>query len=161
MKENAKNTFKQKEGFTKSLLSNLKLLKASYLVALKVAQTKLSHTIAEYLILPAVVDMCEVVWNSQCAAKFKEIPLSNNTISRRIDDIFLDIRSQLLEKLNKTDFAIQLCESTDISCTSQLLVNVKYCWSGQILEKFLFSHQMPGRVTDLDVFNGLCDFYSQ
>ena len=32
-----KEYFKQKEGFTKSLLSNEKLLKASYLVALRVA----------------------------------------------------------------------------------------------------------------------------
>ena len=60
LKENLKNTL-WKEGFTKSLLSNEKLLKAWYLVALRVAGTKSSHTIAEKLILPAAMDMCEVV----------------------------------------------------------------------------------------------------
>ena len=78
--------------------------------------------------------MCQVVWDNQHAAKLKEISMSNN-----IDDIFHEIRSQLLEKLNKTDFAIQLNESTDISSESQLLVCVRYCWSGQMVD-FLFSH---------------------
>ena len=103
-KKQKRKYFKQKEGFTKSLLSNEKLLKASYLVALRAAQTKSSYTIAKNLILLAAVDMCEVVWDSQ----FKKIQLSNNTISERIDDIPHDIRLQLLERLNKTDFAIQL-----------------------------------------------------
>ena len=89
------------------------------------ARTKSLHTIAENLILPAAVDVCEVVWDSQCAAKLKEIPLSNNAVSKRIDDICYDIRSQLLERLNKTDFAIQLDKITDIYSESQLLVFVR------------------------------------
>ena len=110
----SKEYFKQEEGFTKSLLSNKKLLKASNLVALRVAQTKSSHPIAESLVLPAATDKCKVVWDCQWAAKHKEILLSKNTISGTIDDISHDIKSQLLEKLNKTDFSIQLHENADI-----------------------------------------------
>ena len=53
-----KEYLKQKEVFTKSLVSNEKFMKASYLVALRVARAKKAHTIAENLILPAAVDMC-------------------------------------------------------------------------------------------------------
>ena len=120
------------------------------------ARTESSHTVAENVILPAAVDMCEVVWDSQCVAKLKQILLSNNTISRRIDDI----KIQLLERLNKTYFAIQLDESTNISRESQQLVYVRYCWSGEMID-FLFSHQIPGRATGSDVFDVLCDFCSQ
>ena len=69
------------------------------------------------------MDMFEVVWDSQCA-KLKEIPLLINTISRKISDISHHIRSQLLERLNKTYFATQLRETTDISSELQLLVYV-------------------------------------
>ena len=90
--------------------------------------------------------MCKVVWDSQCAAKLKEIPLLINTISRKIGDISHDITSELLERLNKTFFAIQLDEAMDISNESRLLVYVRYCWSGKIIA-ILFSDQMPGRGT--------------
>ena len=36
-------------------------MKASYLVALRVARAKKAHTIAENLILPSTADMCEAV----------------------------------------------------------------------------------------------------
>ena len=86
--------------------SNEKLMKASYLVALRVARAKKPHTIAENLILPAAIDMCEAVLDGKCVTKLREIPLSNNTVSRRIDEISNDIKAQFLERLKQTFFAI-------------------------------------------------------
>ena len=97
-----KEYLKQKKVFTKSLVSNEKFMKASYLVALRVARSKKAHTIAENLILPAAVDMCEAVLDGECAKKLKQISLSNNTISRRIDEISNDIKAQLLDRLKQT-----------------------------------------------------------
>ena len=57
-------------------------LKASYLVALRIAKCKKPHQIAEQLILPAAVDMCRAMINEECANKLKTIPLSNNTMGR-------------------------------------------------------------------------------
>ena len=62
-------------------------LKASYLVALRVAKCKKPHTIEEQLILPAAVDMCRALINDECAKKLKTIPLSDNTIGRRIGEM--------------------------------------------------------------------------
>ena len=45
-----------------------------------------------------------------------------------------------------------------VSSASQLLVCMRYCWSCEMIKKFLFGHQMSGRATGLDVFNALCDF---
>ena len=81
-----KDYLKQKKDFSKTLVSNEKLMKASYLVALRVARAMKPHTIAKDLILPAAIDMCETVLDRECTAKLKEILLSNNTISRRIGE---------------------------------------------------------------------------
>ena len=135
-------------------------MKASYLVALGVARIKMPHTIAETLILPAAIDMCEAVLNGKCATKLKEIPLSNNTVSR-IDEVSNDIKAQLLEILKQTYFAIQLDESTDIAGQAQLLVYVRYCWGGEMMEDLMFCYEMQCRTTGLDVFNVLYDFFSQ
>ena len=136
-------------------------MKASYLVALRVARAKKPYTIAENLILPAATDMCEAVLDGKRAAKLKEIPLSNSTVSRRIDEISNDIKAQFLERLKQTYIAIQLDESTDIAGQAQLLVYVRYCWGGEIIEDFMFCYEMHRRTTGLDVFNVLCDFFSQ
>ena len=42
-----------------------------------------------------------------------------------------------------------------------MLVYVRYCWGGEMVEDFMFSHQMQCRTTGLDVFNVLNDFFSQ
>ena len=149
----------QKKAFTKSLVSNETLMKASYLVALKAARAKTAHTIAENLILPAAINMCETILDCKCAKKLREIPLSNNTISKRIDEISNDIKVQLLERLKQTYLAIQLDESTDIAGQVQLLVYVLYCWSGEMVEDFMLCHRMQCRTTGLDVFNALNDFF--
>ncbi|XP_067139345.1 zinc finger BED domain-containing protein 5-like [Centruroides vittatus] len=63
------------------------VLEASYLVALRVAKTSKPHTIAENLILPAEIDMVSVLIGVEEAKKLKNISFSNDTISRRIDDM--------------------------------------------------------------------------
>ena len=134
-------------------------MKVSYLVALRVARAKKPHTIAENLILPAAIDMCEAVLNGKCATKLKEISLSNNTVSGRIDEISNDIKAQLLERLKQTYFAIQLDKSTDITGQAQLLVYVRYCWGGETIEDFMLCYEMQCRTTGLDTFKVLCDFF--
>ena len=83
-----------------SLTSNSKCaLKASYLVARRVAQTKKAFTIAEELVLPAAVDMCREMIGEAAAKKLLTIPLSNDTVSHRIADMASDIQHQLIERI--------------------------------------------------------------
>uniref|UniRef100_A0A0L8G0L3 DUF4371 domain-containing protein n=1 Tax=Octopus bimaculoides TaxID=37653 RepID=A0A0L8G0L3_OCTBM len=141
-----------------SITSNYKLLRASYLVILRVARAKKAHNIAEELVLPCA--MCEAILDGKCAAKLKAVPLSDNTIARRIEDMSKDIKSQLSDRVKISFFALQLDESTDITSESQLMVYVQYC-SSEMLEDFLFCYPMPTRTTLEEVFKVLDSFLFQ
>lgn len=101
-----------------------KALLASYKVAHRVAKCKKPH-IAEELILPAEVDMVSVMIGESAAKEIKNVPLSNNTISRRIHDMAEDINEQIVEKLSGL-FAIQLYKATDNSDDALLICYVRY-----------------------------------
>ncbi|GFU91573.1 protein FAM200B [Trichonephila clavipes] len=78
---------KQKTFFKKTLSVNEKALLTSYKVSYKIARCKKPHTIAEELILPAAIEIVETMFGDNFAKELQSIPLSNDTISRRIDDI--------------------------------------------------------------------------
>ncbi|CAH2013147.1 unnamed protein product [Acanthoscelides obtectus] len=66
------------------------------------------HTIGEKLILPAVEEVLKTVLHKPASDIIKRIPLSNNTVERRIDEMSSDIESFLCNYLLKTHFSIQL-----------------------------------------------------
>ena len=66
---------------------------------------KKNHTIAEDLILPSAIGLCETALDKECAAKLKLIPFSNNTIGRRIQDMADDVKINLINLLQQANFA--------------------------------------------------------
>lgn len=150
---------KQKTTMSKATLTSDNALRASYATAYRIAKTKKPHTIAEELVLPAAIEMCEIMVNASAANKLKLIPLSNDTVSRRIQDMAEDVKNQLVGRLSKTKFSIQLDESTDNASCAQLLVYVRYSWEGDVIEDFLFCRSIPGRTTGEDIFRELNDFF--
>jgi hypothetical protein len=70
------------------------------------------HTVAENLILPAAIGVVEAVIGSEDARNLKATLLSNNTVSRRIDEMVGDGREQLIQKIKESDCCIQFDEST-------------------------------------------------
>jgi hypothetical protein len=57
----------------------------------------------------------------------QQIALSNDTIIKRIDSLLVNIKEQLLRRINKSNyFSVQLDESTDITNKSVLLCYVRY-----------------------------------
>jgi hypothetical protein len=66
-------------------------LLASYKVAYRVAKCKKPHTIAEQLILPAAVDLVNIMIGESAGKLLSKVPLSNNTISRRIQHMAEDL----------------------------------------------------------------------
>jgi hypothetical protein len=59
---------------------------------------------------------------SESASEISRIPLSVDTISRRVIDMYSDIEAIMKEKINSSQkFSLQIDESTDISGHAQLL----------------------------------------
>lgn len=138
---------------------NEKALKASYIMAMRIAKSKKAHTDAESLIMPTALEICEIMLGKESSRKLLSIPVSNDTIRRRICDMSNDIQVQLVERLQSSIFAIQLDESTDIAGQAQLLVYVRSCFDDDVVEDFLFCKPVPLRTTGEDIFAVLNDFF--
>ncbi|GBM05623.1 hypothetical protein AVEN_202255-1 [Araneus ventricosus] len=64
-----------------------KTLLASYKVSYKIARRKKPHTIGEELILPTATEIGETTFGDNFDKQLQSIPLSNDTVVRRIGDI--------------------------------------------------------------------------
>ncbi|XP_077306292.1 protein FAM200C-like [Lithobates pipiens] len=119
---------------------NKPILTASYEVAYLIGKQGKPHTVAETLIKPAVLTMANIMLVKEAGVKLSQIPLSNDTISDRIEDMGKDILAQVVADLisSPAKFSLQLNESTDVSNLSQLAVFVRYVKDDVITEDFLF-----------------------
>lgn len=136
-------------------------LKASYMVAARVARSKKAFTIAEELILPSAVDMCREILGEAAATKLQSVSLSNDTVMRRIVEMSDDIECQLVEKIKASPyFSIQLDESTDISNNALLLVFVRYCGDSDVHEDLLFCKDLPTKTAADDVMLCLDKYFT-
>jgi len=86
---------KQSVLFSNFLHTPAKAQLASSTVAHRNPKCKKPHTTAEELVLPAALDLVSTMIGESAAQKLKPVPLSNNTICRRIDKISDDINPKL------------------------------------------------------------------
>ena len=117
-----------------------------------------AHTIAESLILPACQAMVKTMFGDEAEEEIKKIPLSDNTISRRISDMSEDIEANVIEKLKCSQFALQVDESTDISGKAQLLSLIFRIFDGMIIEQFCCCKEQPETTKGQDVFETLTSY---
>ncbi|XP_068250582.1 protein FAM200C-like [Palaemon carinicauda] len=114
------------------------------MVSLRIAQEKKPHNIAEKLIVPCCKDIIRCVIGCD-AEQVTSVPLSNDTVHRRIVDMSEDVKQQVIAELKEASlgkFAIQLDESTDVAACAQLLVFVRYVTGQDFKEEFLFCHTL-------------------
>lgn len=146
----------------KASTTSAKALEASYAVSLLVAKAKKPFTIAEDLLLPAAIVLAETMLDKTAADKLKTVPLSNDTVSRRIDTMGTDIVDQVVGKLGESfSFSLQLDESTDVSGQAQLLAFVRYVDTDDICEHVLFCKSLEGKTTGEDIFNVVNAFFGE
>uniref|UniRef100_UPI00398F2BF5 protein FAM200B-like n=1 Tax=Pristiophorus japonicus TaxID=55135 RepID=UPI00398F2BF5 len=145
------------EVVTKSTPTADKKLVSSYLVAQQIAKAKRPYTVAEELIMPCAIAIVREMFGEQEARELEKIPMSDDTIKRRIGSMSEDIVLQCIDRLRDNDFALQLDVTTDFSKRSHLLVYVRYVWNKEIKEDFLFSKELKITKSE-DIFTLLDDF---
>ena len=94
------------------------------------------------------------------ADNFNAVPLSNDTVSRRVNVMATDIVDQVVAKLTGS-FVLQLDESNDVSESAQLVGFVRYRDADDIAEHILFCKSMQGKTTGKDIFNVVDAFFAE
>ncbi|XP_076058608.1 zinc finger BED domain-containing protein 5-like [Oratosquilla oratoria] len=79
---------------------------ASYKISNLIAKVGKPHTIGESLIMPAVAIVLSTIKKQSPHEVTSVIPLSNSSVSRRIDEIAADVESQLVLKLLVNEFLL-------------------------------------------------------
>lgn len=132
---------------------------ASYQVSEMIAQNMKAHTIGESLILPACKKIVSTMLGDEAAMKISKIPLSNDTVHRRILEMSSDIEKNVCgNKLQCSDFALQVDESTDITNKAQLIAFIRFINENQITNQFFFCKELSVTTKGEDVFNILNDY---
>ncbi|GFW55030.1 zinc finger MYM-type protein 6 [Trichonephila clavipes] len=125
------------------------------------ARCKKPHTIVEELILPAAIEIVETMFGGNFAKELQSIPLSNDTVSRRIDDIAEDVEQQLFGKLRDKLFSIQLDEATDSNKNAHFIAYVRF-WDGMsAVKELLFCKPIKLKATAMALFDILNNFINE
>lgn len=131
---------------------------ASFKIAQLLARKKKPHSDAENIILPSLEIAVEAMVSGPAVDRVKLIPLSSDTIARRIQDMSDDIDQQLKEHfLNNQEpilklWALQIDESTDISNKAQLIAYLRVVMNQSIQNQFFFCSELKETTTGQDIF---------
>ncbi|XP_067126888.1 SCAN domain-containing protein 3-like [Centruroides vittatus] len=138
--------------FTSRNVTNSRIQEASYQISLLIAKSGKSHTIVENLIKPSISAFMKTVLEKD-DEDVVAMPLSNNTVSRRIDEMGDDIEKQLVLKLKTRNFSVQMDESTLRDSEAVLITYVRYIERGQFAEEMLFCKQLESTTKSRDIYN--------
>ena len=151
--ELSKLTKKQSALFTKRMKTSEKAQEASYLVAQIIAKNKEPHMVAETTIKESCCAIVRTMFGPEFELEVRKIPLADNTIGRRIQDMSEDIKLQMKDIFQDDKiFSLQLDESTDVSGLAQLLVFIRFIQNDKIIEQLLCCLELPMRTRGEDIF---------
>ena len=94
--------------------------------------------------------------------KNKLVPLSNDTVCRRIGDMALDIHNQLNDRMKQREFSQQLDEATEGSRDAHLICYVCFVdfSDHNVVEELLFCKLFELGCRGIYLFNIINDFFS-
>jgi hypothetical protein len=139
-----------------------KALETSYIVSLHIAKSVKPHSIGETLILPAAEDIVKTMFGEKLSKDIHLIPLSDDTVTRRINDMAKNIESELINRIKESLFySLQIDETTDVSNNGQLICYVRYEINNDIHEDMLFSKILPTRSTGEQIFKALNEYMQE
>ena len=99
----------QSQAFTRVFKVSTKAQEASYLVAEIIGKNSTPHMEAESIIFPPCSAIVKTMLGDKAEEEIKKIPLSNNTICRRICDVSAAIGNAVITSVKKSKiFAMQV-----------------------------------------------------
>jgi zinc finger BED domain-containing protein 5/7/8/9 len=98
-KKLASDQNRQASKFIKHSTVSDKAQEASYAVAELIAKKMKSHSTAESTILPECCKIVKILFGEDFEKEVRKIPLSNNTVQKRIEDMSKDVEFHVNEKL--------------------------------------------------------------
>ncbi|PNF23458.1 hypothetical protein B7P43_G08380 [Cryptotermes secundus] len=117
-----KKLFQQKSLFTNETKQQEEALLASYFVTYELMKAKKALSDGE-LIKNCAIKMAEAFNENKVGNKFQTVPLSKQTVTRRLEDISNQISNNVKDIIANCSYsAIALDESIDVSDTNQLLL---------------------------------------
>ena len=97
--------------------------------------------------------MVRLMCGDDVAKKLDIVPLSNDTVQRRIASMSLNVKEQLVSSIKQGgEYSLQIDESTDVSDDAQLLVYVRYLGENTLEEEFLFCRALETITRGEDIF---------
>jgi hypothetical protein len=75
------------------------------------------------------------------------LPLSNDTVRKRIDEIAVDLEEQLIVKLRQRPFTLQIDEATFCGSVALILAYVRYVEDGSFHEEMLLCGKLETTAT--------------
>lgn len=141
---------------------NMKAMEASYGVALLIAKSGAAEVKGETLVKPAAKLMAQLMIGEKASKAVDTVPLSNNTVHRRILDMADNVKHQLLLRVRQSRYyALQADESTDIGSLANLLVYVRYECNTEFYDDLLFCRPVPTNTTGEAVFQVIDTFIKE
>ena len=136
-------------------------LLASYEISKIIAKAGKPHNVGETVILPAVSVIISSVMKQNASEIINSIPLSNSSVSRRIDEMAEDVEKQLIAHLQVKQFALQLDESTLRNNEAMLLAYVRFNSDEGSKEEMLFARSLVTDTKGETIFNEVVTYFQE
>ncbi|GFX90684.1 SCAN domain-containing protein 3 [Trichonephila clavipes] len=152
---------KQVKVFEKQVCVSEKAQVASYEIAELIAVNLKPHNLAEEIILPACRKIVKTMIGGSADIDICKIPLSNDTIHRRIKDMSENIEQNTAKTLANSNFALQVDETTDITGNAQLIAFFRFIHENDIINPFLCCRELPDFTTGKHIFQVISSYLEE
>ncbi|XP_076032500.1 zinc finger BED domain-containing protein 5-like [Oratosquilla oratoria] len=133
----------------------------SYKIFNLIAKVGKPHTISESLIMPAVAIVLSTVMKQSPQEIISVIPLSNSSVSRRIDEMAADVESELVLKLQVKEFSLQLDKTTLPDKFALLMAFARFLDVDGIHEELIFALKLTNDTKGESIFKKLEAYFEE